>query len=81
MFTTIKNVERNFVTRKDNESWLKLLEAASLCQFEKLLQYKDHSGVSDVYYHKECRKKFCHKKRLTKVNKEQSGSRLNDTYA
>ena len=67
-----------FYHPKNEDSWTKLLEEATLRQFEKLLQYKDHPGVPDIYYHSECRKTFCHKKSLTKVKKEQNFSCLGD---
>ena len=71
-------LKEQFCQPKDQESWTKLLEAAILRQFEKLLRYKEHPSVPDIYYHPECRKTFCHKKALTKIKKEQSFSCLND---
>ena len=67
-----------FYHPKNEDSWTKLLEVATLRPFEKLLQNKDHPGVPDICYHSECRKTFCHKKSLTKVKKEQSSSCLGD---
>ena len=53
-------------------------QSSSRRHFEKLLQYKEHPGVSDIYYHPECRKTFCHKKALTKIKKGHSFSCLDD---
>ena len=71
-------LKEQFCQPKDQESWTKLLEVATLRQFEKLLRYKEHPSVPDIYYHPECRKTFCHKKAHTKIKKEQSFSCLND---
>ena len=71
-------LKEHFCQSKEQESWTKLLEAATLRQFEKLLQYKEHPSVPDIYYHPECRPTFCHKKAYTKIKKEQSFSYLDD---
>ena len=63
-----------FCKPKNQESWTNPLEAATLRQFEKLLHYKEHPGVPDIYYHLECRKSA-----LSKIKKKQSLECLDDT--
>ena len=72
-------LKEQFCQPKDQESWTKLLEAATLRQFESFFGIKNNlECVPDIYYHPECRKTFCHKKALTKIKKEQSFPCLND---
>ena len=42
-------LKEQFCQPKDQESWTKLLEAATLRQFEKLLRYKEHPSVCSRY--------------------------------
>ena len=63
-----------FCKPKDQESWTNLLVAATLRQFEKLLQYKEHPYVPDIYYHLECRKSFCHQEALSKIKNQSTES-------
>ena len=51
-----------FCKPKDEELWGKPLDAAVLQQCDQLLK-----DVPDIYYHSECRKKFCHKKTLARL--------------
>ena len=67
-----------FYHPKNEDSWRKLLEAATLHQFEKLIQIKTTLVFQIFIIIQSAEKTFCHKKSLAKIKKQQSSSCVDD---
>ena len=60
------------VTPKDADSWLTLYDAAKIRLFDPILTLKVDdplTNIPNVFYHRECRSKFTHKKELLRFKK------------
>ena len=56
---------------KDIESRTSLLEAATLQQFEAILNLAEDDYAENLVYHRKCRSSFTHKKTLDRLKKKE----------
>ncbi|XP_078353848.1 uncharacterized protein LOC144638526 [Oculina patagonica] len=65
---SVKAPRIELVTPKDQSSWVTLRKAAEMHKFEPILQLPtSNEAVPAVYYHRECRSAFTHKKTLNSL--------------
>lgn len=62
--------ETNLTKARDDESISALVDAARIRNFYPILKLKDHEYDEKLFYHRDCRSKFTHKKALQLFNKE-----------
>ena len=66
-----KQTSETYLTKaRDDQSICTLVDAARIRNFDPILTLEKHEYDEKLFYHRDCRSKFTHKKTLQQLNKE-----------